>query len=223
MLLDDLVPHPDNPKTHDAAGIGSSMGRFGLIDQIAIDERTGYMISGHGRAETLLAVRAAGTAPPEGVVVDDAGGWTIPVNRGWRSGDDAEAKGALVALNKWVEAGGWNQETLADVLESLSSTSAGFEGIGFDADDANLLLALSGRTGEREGAFLDGVLADLGGEDGTTKSPEDRKLEGDAVTLLLTFADTSERDDVVGWLKARAGEFGVATMGEALLAAARDK
>src|SRR3546814_3060385 len=51
LPLDHLTPDPSNPKAHDLAVIDASVGRFGMIDQIVRDDRTGFIISGHGRSE----------------------------------------------------------------------------------------------------------------------------------------------------------------------------
>lgn len=56
VRLGDLQPDPRNPKAHDVELIDTSIGRFGIIDQIAVDGRTGYVISGHGRVKALTSM-----------------------------------------------------------------------------------------------------------------------------------------------------------------------
>jgi ParB-like chromosome segregation protein Spo0J len=132
--LDDLVFDPRNPKNHDVGLIDASIGRFGVIDPVVRDERTGYLISGHGRTETLRAMHARGESAPEGVQVAESGGWLIPVAVGWASRTDTEAMAALVALNRTTEAGGWEETALLDLLEQV--TAAGGDdallGVGYD-------------------------------------------------------------------------------------------
>lgn len=135
MPLDDIQPNPANPKAHDTEIIGDSVGRFGYIDGVVLDDRTGYLISGHGRTKTLRAKRDAGEAPPEGVRLADDGTWLVPVQRGWASRSDADAKAALIALNRTTEVGGWVDESLLGLLEELSDEPDGLVGVGYDRDD----------------------------------------------------------------------------------------
>lgn len=142
-LLDDLQANPANPKDHAVDVIDASMDRFGYIDGAVIDERTGYIVSGHGRAKTLRAKRDRGDAPPEGVRVDEQGRWLVPVQVGWASRNDAEAKAALIGLNRTTELGGWVDESLLSILDDLSQEGAGgLDGIGYTEADRATLAAL---------------------------------------------------------------------------------
>lgn len=143
LPLDELQGHPENPKDHDLALLAASMDRFGYVEPQVLDERTGRLIAGHGRLERLRADRAEGKAPPEGIVVDEAGRWLVPVARGWSSVDDDEAKGYLVVSNRSVEAGGWNQGALTAILDDLRRDSErGLDGIGYSSDQLDLMLAM---------------------------------------------------------------------------------
>jgi hypothetical protein len=134
MPLSELQGNLDNPKAHDLDGLEASMQRLGFVEPITVDERTGLLVSGHGRVDTLKARKDAGRELPEGIVERD-GEWFAPVNRGWHSADDAEAKAALVALNRHVEQGGWLPRKLHDVLDELRTDSAhGLDGVGYTAD-----------------------------------------------------------------------------------------
>jgi len=137
--LASLRPNEDNVKLHSLDGIGASMARFGTIDIITLDERTGFIVSGHGRTESLTADHTAGRTPPEGVENRD-GEWWVPVIVGWASRDDDEAAAATVALNRWTEKGGWNIATLLDQLGTLSA-GPGLDGVGFDRVDLDDLRA----------------------------------------------------------------------------------
>lgn len=143
LPLDGLEPNPDNVKRHDVAGVAASMSRFGLVDAIVIDERTGRIASGHGRVDSLRSARAAARPPPEGVDERD-GTWWVPVNRGWSSTDDREAAAAAVAVNRWTERGGWDTATLLDRLDSLADGPLGLVGVGFGVDDIDDLFARLG-------------------------------------------------------------------------------
>lgn len=135
--LEHLRPDPANPKAHNVDVIDASIGRFGIIDQIVRDDRTGYIISGHGRDETLRRMRDRGDNPPEGIRVDASGNWLVPVIVGWASRTDAEARAALIALNRTTELGGWVDESLLDLLDNLDD----FTGVGFSEDDTDDLRA----------------------------------------------------------------------------------
>lgn len=119
MDVSKLTPAPRNPKLHDIDGIRASMTELGYIEPVILDERTGKLISGHGRVETLTAAREAGLEPPDGIIVTPRGVWQVPVVRGWGSLDDASAETALVALNRYVERGGWDNEALTTILADL--------------------------------------------------------------------------------------------------------
>src|SRR3990170_3325852 len=131
--LDHLQADPANPKAHDGDAIDASIGRFGIIDQIVQDDRTGFIISGHGRDESLRRMRDRGDNPPEGIRVDAGGHWLVPVIVGWASRTDAEARAALIALNRSTELGGWVDEALLDLLDNLDD----YTGVGFTEDDTD--------------------------------------------------------------------------------------
>jgi len=169
-LLDDLTANPANPKDHAVDVIDASMERFGYIDGAVIDERTGYIVSGHGRTKTLRAKRDRGEAPPEGVRVDDQGRWLVPVQVGWASRDDAEATAALIGLNRTTELGGWVDESLLELLDGLSDRGndmAALAGVGYGKDDMDELRAL-----------LQGA-DDDGGDPWSDRNFQDRPAGGD--------------------------------------------
>ena len=59
---------------------------------------------------------ASGAEAPQGVQVADDGQWLVPVQRGIAFRDEGEAQAYLVADNRHVELGGWDDSMLADVL-----------------------------------------------------------------------------------------------------------
>jgi len=127
-----------NPKEHDLVLLEDSVTRWGYVEPIVVDERTDKLVAGHGRLDTLLAMKQRGMAPPDGVVVAKDGGWSVPVIRGWSSKDDKEAQAYLLASNRITERGGWDKRALVDVLQSLENDLAG---VGFDQADVDDLLA----------------------------------------------------------------------------------
>lgn len=149
MLLDELERAPRNAKGHDADLITRSVGRFGFMEPIILDERTGKIVAGHGRLDELLRARDAREPAPDGVIVKNRQ-WTVPVVRGWSSADDVEADAAAVVLNHAVEAGGWETRVLAEVLRDVRDSDRGLDGVGFDDRELDAMLAELARAGEPE-------------------------------------------------------------------------
>lgn len=134
LLTDSTNPH--NPKRHDVEMIDASVARFGFVEPIVMDERTGMLISGHGRTSVLAAMNERGDDPPEGVIIGDDEDWLIPVIRGWSSEDDNEANAVLVALNRATELGGWDETELLGILTALDREND-LAGVGFAASEVD--------------------------------------------------------------------------------------
>lgn len=141
MPVDDLPADPSNPKLHAIEDIEASMERHGFVDPVVIDERTGLLLSGHGRKETLQARKARGEDPPLNVEVDAEGRWLAPVVRGVHTASDIEAGALIVGINALVPAGGWDPQALAAILEEVARTDEGLDGVGFTHGDLEMLLA----------------------------------------------------------------------------------
>ena len=131
---------PRNPKKHDMAALRASMARWGFTQPLALDERTGKLVEGHGRLDVLQALKSEGAAPPARVKVK-GGEWLVPVVRGLSFASDAEAEAYLVAANQLTIAGGWDERLLGETIASLKAGSAGFEGLGFDQGRLDQLAA----------------------------------------------------------------------------------
>lgn len=178
MALESVLPNPANPKAHDHEQIDASVGRFGYIESITLDERTGCLISGHGRRETLIAMRDRGETAPEGVTVRDSdGAWLVPVARGWASRTDTEALAALVALNRLTEVGGWEETALLDLLDQVSAAGGddALLGVGYDEAAIEGLRQYLNGLGQIDG-FLNPVMTDgpeTDDEDGNADSPRE--------------------------------------------------
>jgi hypothetical protein len=135
--LDSIQTADRNPKGHEHVALRSSFDRFGFVEPMVRDDRTGRLVAGHGRLAELRQARARDPlTPPSGVVLED-GQWHVPIITGWSSSDDAEAEAYLIAANRLVELGGWDDATLTDALMSLAD--AGEEmlaGVGYSYEDA---------------------------------------------------------------------------------------
>jgi hypothetical protein len=140
VSIDALKKHPRNPKDHDIGAISRSVGRFGFTSPVIVDERTGYLVAGHGRIDTLAQLKAQGKEPPANVKADK-GDWLVPVVRGVAFNSDAEIEAYLVADNRLTMLGGWNEPELAGLLQDLAAQdTALLEATGYDADDLQALL-----------------------------------------------------------------------------------
>lgn len=119
LRLNEIEPARRNPKDHDIDAIASSIDHHGLADLMVLDERTGRLVSGHGRLAALETRMNAGAPPPEGVELDTDGHWLIPVITGWASTDDDEAASYLAEANLLTELGGWKPKETAAYLAEL--------------------------------------------------------------------------------------------------------
>jgi hypothetical protein len=139
--LADLREDPRNPKAHDAEAMAASLRQFSLIDPVVIDGRTGYLISGHGRKAALLDLCTQGAPTPDGIVIAPDGAWLVPAVTGWSSRTDAEARAALIALNRTGELGGWVDDSLLSLLDELSAADPDLP-VGFGDEDREALRRL---------------------------------------------------------------------------------
>jgi hypothetical protein len=136
MPLSTAQALPGNPKAHDVGAITQSMGRFGFLERVVVNRRTGHTVSGHGRLDTLAALKRAGEPPPSGVVVRDDE-WLVPVD--YVALTEQDERAAAIALNRLVMLGGWDEALLGTMLKDLAEANA-LQGVGYDGDDVDALL-----------------------------------------------------------------------------------
>ena len=65
--------------------------------------------------------------------------WHLDGSRPWSQNDD-EAEAYLITANRTPEAGGWHDDILASMLERITTTPLGLDGIGYTDDDLAELL-----------------------------------------------------------------------------------
>ncbi|WP_167163037.1 ParB N-terminal domain-containing protein [Streptomyces sp. MBT27] len=165
--LTELTPSPGNPKRHEIERIIESIESHGFLDQPVADERTGRIIGGHGRREALIEMQSRGMRLPDGLLLDDDGGWLIPVQRGWSSRNDLEAKAVIIKLNRLTEAAGWDPRPLAEYLEELAT------------GDAELFDSLSFSDEEMEDLFRKVDPESLPGGPADSDERQDQRATGD--------------------------------------------
>jgi hypothetical protein len=149
MPIDTLQDALKNPKLH-SNEIENSIGRFGYVEPIVLDERTNRIVAGHGRKAALLKLKSSGGVPPDGVVVNEKDEWIIPVIRGWASKNDKEAEAYLIASNRLVELGGWDEKELASMMSGLHTEDL-LSGVGYTSSEVTQLLSEIERQNSIEG------------------------------------------------------------------------
>lgn len=141
-----------NPKGHSIGGISDSFSRFGYISPAIMNERTGRLVAGKGRYDTLVSRKMNGMSPPERIKVDGDGMWLMPVVK-VDFENDQEAEAYLLADNRLTELGGMDDEPmLLDMLTDLAAEGEEMlRGVGYDGEDIDeLWRRLKGEKGEGE-------------------------------------------------------------------------
>ena len=129
LPLSSLKPAKRNPKRHKVETVITLMERFGYVAPMILNERTGQLVAGHGRLESLIKAMKEGKQPPSRILIEN-GEWLVPVVRGVAFADDREAEAYLLADNQTTILGGWNDEELKQIIESLGAEDV--EGTGFE-------------------------------------------------------------------------------------------
>ena len=146
VRLDGIHRDPTNPKDHDLGALAESLKRFGFVAPMGMNEETGLLLFGHGRLDELEDLRLRGQPAPENIRLDPADGmWKAPVIRGIHM-TAAEGRAYVIADNRLVELGGWNEPMLAQRLVEITAAdpAAALQGTGFDADDLDNLVRTVG-------------------------------------------------------------------------------
>ncbi len=132
---------PRNPNGHQLPAIAASIRRHGFVEPVVVDERTGFLIGGHGRVDVLQQMRDDAAERPAGIQTE-AGDWLLPVILGWSSRSDAEAEALLVAMMRLPKEPVEYPSVLAEILDGLAaSTELGLDGTGYSTADLDLLVA----------------------------------------------------------------------------------
>lgn len=114
MKLKDIDPAPYNPRVELQPGdaqyeaLKNSPGRFGLVEPLVVNRKTGNLISGHQRLNIL---KAQGIEETEVIVADL---------------DEETEKAANIAMNK-IE-GEWDYDKLDEIFEGMDREELKFTG-----------------------------------------------------------------------------------------------
>lgn len=143
MPIDSITLATRNAKRHNRTGIVNSIRTEGFIDALVIDQRTNQLIAGHGRLEALRWMRDNNEPAPAGIETADTT-WLVPVQTGWASRDDHHAAAATIALNRWVERGGWDNAMLHEILAELDEYDDDLLSVaGYSTEDLDQLIKRS--------------------------------------------------------------------------------
>jgi DNA modification methylase len=121
--LEELHADPSNARSHDERNlnaIADSLKAFGQVEPLVVQKSSGKVIGGNGRLEVM---RRQGQTECSIVEVDVS---------------DTQAVALGIALNRTGELAGWNDETLAKLLESLPDDQFALTGFS-DRDLKDLL------------------------------------------------------------------------------------
>ena len=117
-----LTPHPRNPRKGSAEAIDESIRANGFYGAVVAQKSSGYILAGRHRVERATA---AGIA-------------TVPVI--WADVDDETALRILAADNRTSDLAGYDEQKLAELLESVKSESGELAGTGFSQEALDEIL-----------------------------------------------------------------------------------
>lgn len=194
MDIDQLPGATRNPRRHNIPELRAGVTRFGFVDPMILDERTGRLVAGHGRRDTLRGLRDSGAAPPLGVQVGERGEWLAPVLRGWASTSDVEAAGFLASNNRQGELASWDMDGLVELLGEQDD----FTGLGWTQDEIDRLLdpPLPGDTAAEGDAQAE--------DDEDDDDPDDKPTNPSGLEFLVVIvcADAGEQAAVHAQMEA---------------------
>ena len=120
--IDNLKPHPRNPRKGDINAIQESINNNGFYGSVIAQKSTGYILAGNHRWQAM----------------QQAGANTIPVT--WIDVDDDHALRILLADNRTNDLATYNDADLATLLEELVNETGTLAGTGFNDDELDNLL-----------------------------------------------------------------------------------
>lgn len=176
--LEALVAWPRNPKEHDLPGLQDSFSRFGFVQPIIIDTQINKIVAGHGRITALKNLKKENKPAPANIKIEGEA-WHVPVIKGVVFANEKDAERYLLADNRLVEVGGWEQKMLTELLVAISKTEKQLAGVGFSAKELE-----------------DRLLADRQGtKAGVTPSEQlENYLHGETKQIVLYFTLTEYQD-----------------------------
>jgi len=191
--LKEIQRWPRNPKLHDDDGLDAALERYGFVNPLTIDEKSGKLVDGHGRLEALQRWQAAGKTPPNRIAVKGQD-WLVPVTRGISFKNENEAEAYLVATNRLVERGGWDSEKLSAVLSDLAKSTS-LLGTGYEPGDVDAMY--------RELAAAEKPVV------GATPAELTEKFQAAEIKQVVLYFEAPQYDAVVSRLETIQKQLGV--------------
>jgi len=115
--IDDIQPHPLNPRRGDIKAIEASIRENGFYGFIVVQPTTSYILKGN---HTWKALRRLG--------------WkTVPVH--FLDVDDDAAERILLSDNRVSDSGSYDEKRLLAILDIHSKRTGALEGTGYDEED----------------------------------------------------------------------------------------
>lgn len=179
MKLADIKPAPYNPRIQLKPGdpeyeaLKKSLTRFGTAVPLVINERTGYLVSGHQR---LAALKDMGKTEAEVVLID---------------ADPKQEKLLNIALNK-IE-GDWDYEKLEELFQDIGTDD--IEYTGFTAEEVENLFDISPE--DVEEGFEEEDEPEAGPQEKDNPLPHDPDEE---FTVYLSF---NSKESAEKWMEDR--------------------
>lgn len=126
--VDQVTPHPLNPRRGDVDAIGESVDENGLYDQIKVQRSTGRILSGN---HTYLTLKAKGAT-------------RVPVV--WLDVDDHAALRVLTSANRTADRGAYDAKLLVEVL--AGELAGDTTGTGYTPAEVETLTRAADRDGD---------------------------------------------------------------------------
>lgn len=120
VSVEDVEPHPQNPRQGDVGAIYESIKANGFYGALVVQQSTGYILAGNHR---YLAARELGMTELPAHILDV---------------DDATALRILLVDNRTNDLASYDDSALVDLLQSLHPN---LEGTGYDGSDLDQLIA----------------------------------------------------------------------------------
>lgn len=128
--IDNVKPHPENPKQGDVVVIAESITHNGFYGAIVVQKSTGYILVGNHRWK---AARGVGATEIPVISIDVT---------------DEDAKRIMLADNRTSELGGFDEAQLKAIIDELGETPGGLSGTGYRQEDLDELFKGLGEEGE---------------------------------------------------------------------------
>lgn len=115
--VDNLTPHPDNPRTGNVEVITESVDANGFYGAVLVQKSSSMIVAG---AHRWQAAKAAGAAELPVILLDV---------------DDATARRIVLADNRTSDLAGYDSKALTEWLATVADDAGGLAGTGFSDDD----------------------------------------------------------------------------------------